>query len=147
EANARGISAFIIEKDFQGFTPAQKLDKLGMRGSSTSELVFDGCEVPARNLLGAENQGVSVLMRGLDFERVVLSGGPLGIMAEALDVAVPYVRERKQFGQAIGTVELVQGELADMYASVNACRSYAYPVAAACDRGEGTRKDAAACIL
>jgi isovaleryl-CoA dehydrogenase len=147
DAGARGISAFIIEKSFEGFTPAQKLDKLGMRGSSTSELVFDGCRVPAANLLGTENQGVSVLMRGLDYERVVLSGGPLGIMAAALDVAVPYVRERKQFGQAIGTFELVQGKLADMYASLNACRSYVYMVAGACDRGDATRKDAAACIL
>src|SRR6202051_3973374 len=137
DAGARGISAFIIEKDYKGFTAAQKLDKLGMRGSSTSELVFDGCEVPAENLLGRENQGVSVLMRGLDYERVVLSGGPLGIMAAALDVAVPYVRERKQFGQAIGTFELVQGKLADMYASLNACRSYAYMGAAACDRAGG----------
>ena len=147
EAGARGISAFIIEKGFKGFTPAQKLDKLGMRGSSTSELVFDSCEVPAANLLGTENQGVRVLMSGLDYERVVLSGGPLGIMAAALDVALPYVRERKQFGQAIGTFELVQGKLADMYASFNACRSYAYTVAAACDRADSTRKDAAACIL
>src|SRR6202035_6064121 len=133
-ARQRGISAFIIEKEFKGFTPAQKLDKLGMRGSSTSELVFDGCEVPAENLLGEENQGVSVLMRGLDYERVVLSGGTLGIMAAALNVAVPYVRERRQFGQAIGTFELVQGKLADMYASLNACRSYVYMVAGACDR-------------
>ena len=146
-ARQRGISAFIIEKDFKGFTPAQKLDKLGMRGSSTSELVFDGCEVPAENLVGEENRGVSVLMRGLDYERVVLSGGPLGLMAAALDVAVPYVRERRQFGQPIGTFELVQGKLADMYASLNACRSYAYMVAAACDRADSTRKDAAACIL
>jgi isovaleryl-CoA dehydrogenase len=147
EAGVRGISTFIIEKDFKGFKPAQKLDKLGMRGSSTSELVFDGCEVPAGNLLGTENAGVNVLMRGLDYERVVISGGPLGIMAAALDVALPYVRERKQFGQPIGTFELVQGKLADMYASLNACRSYAYMVAAACDRGDYTRKDAAACIL
>jgi len=147
EAGARGISAFIIEAGFTGFRPAQKLDKLGMRGSSTSELVFDACEVPAENLLGEEDQGVSVLMRGLDFERVVLSGGPLGIMAAALDVAVPYVRERRQFGQPIGTFELIQGKLADMYASLNACRSYAYMVAAACDRADATRKDAAACIL
>jgi len=147
QAGARGISAFIIEKTFKGFSTAQKLDKLGMRGSSTSELVFDGCEVPAVNLLGTENQGVSVLMRGLDYERVVLSGGPLGIMAAALDVAVPYVRERRQFGQPIGTFELVQGKLADMYASLNACRSYVYTVAAACDRADHTRKDAAACIL
>jgi isovaleryl-CoA dehydrogenase len=147
EAGPRGISAFIIEAGFKGFKPAQKLDKLGMRGSSTSELVFDSCEVPAENLLGEENQGVSVLMRGLDYERVVLSGGPLGIMAAALDVAVPYVRERRQFGQPIGTFELVQGKLADMYASLNACRSYAYTVAGACDRADATRKDAAACIL
>src|SRR5579862_4064831 len=147
DARTRGISAFLIEAGFKGFQPAQKLDKLGMRGSSTSELVFDGCEVPVANLLGKENQGVSVLMRGLDYERVVLSGGPLGIMAAALDVAIPYVRERKQFGQPIGTFELVQGKLADMYASFNACRSYAYMVAAACDRADATRKDAAACIL
>ncbi|MEA3152309.1 MAG: isovaleryl-CoA dehydrogenase [Gammaproteobacteria bacterium] len=147
DAGARGISAFIIEAGFAGFTPAQKLDKLGMRGSSTSELVFDGCEVPAANLLGQENHGVSVLMSGLDYERVVLSGGPLGLMAAALDVAIPYVRERRQFGQPIGTFELVQGKLADMYASFNACRSYAYTVAAACDRADSTRKDAAACIL
>jgi isovaleryl-CoA dehydrogenase len=147
EAGARGISAFIIEKSFSGFTPAQKLDKLGMRGSSTSELVFDGCEIPAENLLGTANQGVRVLMSGLDYERVVLSGGPLGIMAAALDVAVPYVRERRQFGQAIGTFELIQGKLADMYAALNACRSYAYMVASACDRADHTRKDAAACIL
>jgi len=146
-AGARGISAFLVERGFAGFTPAQKLDKLGMRGSSTSELVFDACEVPADNLLGVENGGVAVLMSGLDYERVVLSGGPLGIMAASLDVAVPYVRERKQFGQAIGTFELIQGKLADMYAALNACRSYAYTVAAACDRGEATRKDAAACIL
>jgi isovaleryl-CoA dehydrogenase len=146
-AGARGISAFLIERGFKGFTPAQKLDKLGMRGSSTSELMFDACEVPAENLLGRENGGVGVLMSGLDYERVVLSGGPLGIMAASLDVAVPYVRERKQFGQAIGTFELIQGKLADMYAALNACRSYAYTVAAACDRGEATRKDAAACIL
>jgi isovaleryl-CoA dehydrogenase len=146
-AGARGISAFIIEKGFKGFSAAQKLDKLGMRGSSTSELVFDACEVPAGNLLGTVNHGVRVLMSGLDYERVVLSGGPLGIMAAALDVAVPYVRERKQFGQAIGSFELVQGKLADMYAAFNACRSYAYTVAAACDRGDATRKDAAACIL
>jgi isovaleryl-CoA dehydrogenase len=147
DAGARGISAFLIERGFPGFTPAQKLDKLGMRGSSTSELIFDACEVPADNLLGVENGGVAVLMSGLDYERVVLSGGPLGIMAASLDVAVPYVRERKQFGQAIGTFELIQGKLADMYAALNACRSYAYTVAAACDRGEATRKDSAACIL
>ena len=130
DAGARGISAFIIESGLAGFAPSQKLDKLGMRGSSTSELVFDGCRVPAANLLGVENRGVKVLMSGLDYERVVLSGGPLGIMAAALDLVVPYVRERRQFGQAIGTFELVQGKLADMYASFNACRSYAYTVAA-----------------
>jgi isovaleryl-CoA dehydrogenase len=146
-AKARGISAFLVEKGFAGFKPAQKLDKLGMRGSNTSELVFEGCEVPAANLLGNRNEGVRVLMSGLDYERVVLSGGPLGIMAEALDVALAYTRERKQFGSPIGTFELVQGKLADMYAALNACRSYAYTVAAACDRGESTRKDAAACIL
>ena len=146
-AGARGITAFLIEKGFKGFSTAQKLDKLGMRGSSTSELVFDGCEVPAANLVGEENRGVNVLMRGLDYERVVLSGGPLGLMAAALDVAVPYVRERRQFGQPIGSFELVQGKLADMYVSLNACRSYAYMVAAACDRADATRKDAAACIL
>jgi isovaleryl-CoA dehydrogenase len=146
-AGPRGISAFLIEKGFEGFTPSQKLDKLGMRGSSTSELVFDNCEVPVQNLLGPENQGVRVLMSGLDFERLVLCGGPLGIMAQALDVALAYCRERKQFGQPIGTFELVQGKLADMYAALNACRSYAYMVAGACDRGESTRKDAAACIL
>jgi isovaleryl-CoA dehydrogenase len=146
-AKARGISAFLVEKSYPGFKPSQKLDKLGMRGSSTSELVFDGCQVPAANLLGNRNEGVRVLMSGLDYERVVLCGGPLGIMAEALDVALAYTRERKQFGSPIGTFELVQGKLADMYASLNACRSYAYTVAAACDRGESTRKDAAACIL
>jgi isovaleryl-CoA dehydrogenase len=146
-AGARGISAFLIEKTFKGFRPAQKLDKLGMRGSSTSELVFEGCEVPAANLLGDQNKGVRVLMKGLDYERLVLCGGPVGIMAEALDVALAYARERKQFGAPIGTFELVQGKLADMYAALNASRSYAYAVAAACDRGESTRKDAAACIL
>ncbi len=147
DAGAHGISAFIVERGLPGFRAAQKLDKLGMRGSNTSEQVFDGCEVPAANLLGEENRGIRVLMRGLDFERVVLSGGPLGIMAAALDVAIPYVRERRQFGQPIGAFELVQGKLADLYASFNACRSYAYTVAAACDRGDATRKDAAACIL
>ena len=146
-AGARGISAFLIENGYKGFKPAQKLDKMGMRGSSTSELVFDACEVPAANLVGELNKGVRVLMSGLDYERLVLSGGPLGIMAQALDVALAYTRERKQFGAQIGTFELVQGKLADMYAALNASRSYAYAVAAACDRGESTRKDAAACIL
>jgi isovaleryl-CoA dehydrogenase len=146
-AGARGISAFLVEKGYRGFQPSPKLDKLGMRGSSTCELVFDGCEVPARNLLGEPNGGVRVLMSGLDYERLVLCGGPLGLMAQALDVALAYVRERRQFGSPIGTFELVQGKLADMYAALNACRSYAYAVAAACDRGASTRKDAAACIL
>ncbi len=146
-AGARGISAFLVEKGFRGFKASQKLDKLGMRGSSTSELVFDACEVPAANLLGEQNKGVRVLMKGLDYERLVLCGGPLGIMAEALDVALAYARERKQFGAPIGTFELVQGKLADMYAALNASRSYAYSVAMACDRGEPARKDAAACIL
>ena len=147
ESNSRGISAFIIEKGFKGFTPAQKLDKLGMRGSSTSELVFDGCDVPAENMLGTENHGVNVLMRGLDYERVVLSGGPLGIMAACMDVVLPYLHERKQFGQPIGEFQLMQGKLADMYVTMNAARAYVYAVAAACDRGETTRKDAAGCIL
>jgi len=146
-AGSRGISAFLVEKGYRGFKPAQKLDKLGMRGSSTSELVFDGVEVPAENLLGTLNEGVRVLMRGLDYERLVLSGGPLGLMAAALDVALAYVRERRQFGNPIGTFELVQGKLADMYASLNSSRAYAYAVAKACDRKASTRKDAAACIL
>jgi isovaleryl-CoA dehydrogenase len=147
EAGAHGISAFIVEKGFAGFRAAAGLDKLGMRGSSTGELVFEGCEVPAENLLGAENQGVQVLMRGLDYERVILSGGPLGIMAAALELVVPYVRERRQFGRPIGSFELVQGKLADMYAALNASRSYVYAVAGACDRAASSRKDAAACIL
>lgn len=146
-AGPRGISAFIIEKGFKGFSTAQKLDKLGMRGSNTCELVFEDCEVPVENLLGEEGRGVNVLMSGLDYERVVLAGGPLGIMAACLDVVVPYVHERKQFGQAIGEFQLMQGKLADMYVHFNASRAYVYAVAASCDRGETTRKDAAGCIL
>ncbi|TAN11403.1 MAG: isovaleryl-CoA dehydrogenase [Rhizobiaceae bacterium] len=144
---SRGITAFLIERTMKGFSVAQKLDKLGMRGSNTGELVFDDVEVPFDNVLGEENKGVEVLMSGLDYERVVLSGGPLGIMAACLDVAVPYVRERRQFGQAIGDFQLIQGKLADMYTQLNACRAYVYAVASACDRGETTRKDSAGCIL
>ncbi len=146
-AGARGISAFIVERDTVGFSRSPKLDKLGMRGSNTCELVFVDAHVPAENLLGGEGRGVNVLMSGLDYERVVLSGGPLGIMQACLDVVLPYVHERKQFGQPIGQFELVQGKLADMYAVLNASRAYVYAVAAACDRGDATRKDAAAAIL
>ncbi|PSJ65772.1 isovaleryl-CoA dehydrogenase [Kumtagia ephedrae] len=144
---SRGITAFIIERSMKGFSVAQKLDKLGMRGSNTGELVFADVEVPYENVLHQEGKGVEVLMSGLDYERVVLAGGPLGIMAACLDVAVPYVRERRQFGQAIGDFQLVQGKLADMYVTMNAARAYVYAIAAACDRGETTRKDAAGCIL
>jgi isovaleryl-CoA dehydrogenase len=147
EANSRGITAFIIEKDFEGFSTAQKLDKLGMRGSNTCELVFENCEVPEENVLGEVGKGVQVLMSGLDYERVVLSGGPLGIMQACMDVVVPYVHERKQFGQPIGEFELMQGKLADMYTSLSSQRAYVYAVAQSCDRGEATRKDAAGCIL
>ena len=147
QAGARGITAFLIEKEMKGFATAQKLDKLGMRGSSTCELVFTDCEVPYENVLGEEGGGAGVLMSGLDYERVVLAGGPLGIMAACMDVVVPYVHERKQFGQAIGEFQLMQGKLADMYSTMNACRAYVYAVAAACDRGQTTRKDAAGCIL
>ncbi|MHB1110501.1 MAG: isovaleryl-CoA dehydrogenase [Devosia sp.] len=146
-AGPKGITAFLIEKGFAGFTAAQKLDKLGMRGSNTCELVFENCEVPEENVLGAAGDGTKVLMSGLDYERVVLSGGPLGIMASVMDVVLPYVHERKQFGQAIGEFQLMQGKLADMYTTFSACRAYVYAVAAACDRGETTRKDAAGCIL
>ncbi|GAB4347827.1 MAG: isovaleryl-CoA dehydrogenase [Oricola sp.] len=146
-AGPRGITAFLIEKGFKGFSTAQKLDKLGMRGSNTCELVFEDCEVPLENVLGEEGKGVNVLMSGLDYERVVLAAGPVGIMAAALDVVVPYVHEREQFGQPIGTFQLMQGKLADMYTTMNACRAYVYAVAAACDRGETTRKDSAGCIL
>ncbi|MBZ9990282.1 isovaleryl-CoA dehydrogenase [Mesorhizobium sp. BH1-1-5] len=147
ERHSRGITAFIVEKAMAGFSVAQKLDKLGMRGSNTGELVFENVEVPFENVLHEEGRGVEVLMSGLDYERTVLSGGPIGLMAACLDVAVPYVHERKQFGQPIGTFQLVQGKLADMYSTMNAARAYVYAVAAACDRGETTRKDAAGCVL
>ncbi|MCA0450812.1 MAG: isovaleryl-CoA dehydrogenase [Proteobacteria bacterium] len=146
-AGARGITAFLIEKSFKGFSVAQKLDKLGMRGSNTGELVFQDCEVPEGNVLGAVGKGVNVLMSGLDYERAVLAGGPLGIMQAALDVALPYVHERQQFGQAIGEFQLVQGKLADMYTTTNACKAYVYAVTRACDAGRTTRKDAAGAIL
>jgi isovaleryl-CoA dehydrogenase len=144
---SRGITAFIIERGMKGFSVAQKLDKLGMRGSNTGELVFQDVDVPFENVVHQHGRGVEVLMSGLDYERVVLAGGPLGIMAACLDVVMPYVRDRRQFGQAIGDFQLVQGKLADMYATMNACRAYVYAVAAACDRKETTRKDAAGCIL
>ncbi len=147
EAGPRGITAFLVEKGFKGFSIAQKLDKLGMRGSPTCELVFEDCEVPEENVLGEVGKGVNVLMSGLDYERAVLAAGPLGIMQAALEVAVPYVHERKQFGKSIGEFQLVQGKLADMYTTANACRAYVYAVAQACDRGETTRKDAAGAIL
>lgn len=146
-AGSKGITAFLITKDMVGFSTAQKLDKLGMRGSNTCELVFQDVDVPLDNVLGIEGEGAKVLMSGLDFERVVLAAGPLGIMAAAMDVVVPYVHERKQFGKAIGTFQLMQGKLADMYTTMNACRAYVYAVASACDRGETTRKDSAGCIL
>ena len=146
-AGSRGITAFIVEQGMKGFSTAQKLDKLGMRGSNTCELVFEDCDIPFDNVLGEEGQGVEILMSGLDYERVVLAGGPLGIMAAALDIVMPYVHERTQFGEPIGTFQLMQGKLADMYTTTNACRAYVYAVAAACDRGETTRKDAAGCIL
>ena len=144
---SRGITAFIIEKEMQGFSTGEKLDKLGMRGSNTCELVFENCEVPFENILGEEGKGVEVLMSGLDYERVVLAAGPLGIMASALDTVVPYVHERKQFGQAIGNFQLMQAKMADMYTTYNACKSYVYRVAEACDKGKITRKDSAGCIL
>jgi isovaleryl-CoA dehydrogenase len=147
DSDARGITAFLIEKGFKGFSTAQKLDKLGMRGSDTSELVFEDCEVPQDNVLGRPGAGVQVLMSGLDYERVVLAAGPLGLMAACMDVVLPYVHERKQFGQAIGEFQLVQGKLADMYVAMNAARAYVYAVAKACDRGETTREDAAGAIL
>ena len=147
DAGSRGITAFLIEKEMAGFSTAQKLDKLGMRGSNTCELVFENCEVPFENVLGEEGRGVNVLMSGLDFERVVLAAGPVGIMAAAMDVVTPYIHEREQFGQPIGTFQLMQGKIADMYTTMNACRAYVYAVAAACDRGETTRKDSAGCIL
>ncbi|MDP7143200.1 MAG: isovaleryl-CoA dehydrogenase [Alphaproteobacteria bacterium] len=147
DGGSKGITAFIIEKGMAGFTTAQKLDKLGMRGSNTCELVFENCSVPAENVLGEIGKGVNVLMSGLDYERVVLSGGPLGIMQACMDVVVPYVHERKQFGKSIGTFELMQGKMADMYTALSSQRAYVYAVAAACDRGETARKDAAGCIL
>ncbi len=149
DANAgpRGITAFLIEKGMKGFATAQKLDKLGMRGSNTCELVFRDCEVPAENVLGEEGRGVNVLMSGLDYERAVLAGGPLGIMGACLDIVLPYVHERKQFGQPIGEFQLMQGKLADMYVTYSACRAYVYAVGQALDRGETTRKDAAGAIL
>jgi len=146
-AGSRGITAFIVERGTPGFKSAQKLDKLGMRGSSTSELVFDDCRIPAANRVGAENDGVRVLMSGLDYERVVLAGGSLGLHAAALDVVLPYIRERRQFGVPIGTFELMQGKIADMYASLNAARAYVYSVARACDARTVRRRDAASCIL
>ncbi|MEO1891239.1 MAG: isovaleryl-CoA dehydrogenase [Alcanivorax sp.] len=147
DAGPRGITAFIVERDFPGFSRAQKLDKLGMRGSNTCELVFENCEVPEENILGALNQGVRVLMSGLDYERTVLSGGATGIMQACLDVVLPYVHERKQFGQAIGEFQLMQGKLADMYVTLNASRAYLYQVARNCDAGHSSRKDAAGAIL
>jgi isovaleryl-CoA dehydrogenase len=146
-AGPRGITAFLIERDFKGFATAQKLDKLGMRGSDTGELVFEDCEVPADNVLGEVGKGVSVLMSGLDYERAVLAAGPLGIMQAAMDVVIPYVHQRRQFGEPIGNFQLVQGKLADMYTTMNACKAYVYAVARACDRGETARKDAAGAIL
>ncbi len=147
DAGTHGITAFVVEKGMAGFSTAQKLDKLGMRGSNTSELVFEDCEVPGENVLGEVNGGVAVLMSGLDYERVVLAAGPLGIMQSCMDVVMPYVHERRQFGRPIGEFELMQGKLADMYTTMNACRAYVYAVAAACDRGETARKDAAGAIL
>ena len=146
-AGARGMTAFLVEKTFKGFSIAQKLDKLGMRGSDTGELVFADVEVPAENVLGAEGKGVNVLMSGLDYERAVLAAGPLGIMQACMDLVIPYVHERKQFGQPIGTFQLMQGKLADMYTTMNACRAYVYTVARACDAGRASRKDAAGAIL
>jgi Acyl-CoA dehydrogenases len=147
EAGSKGITAFIIEKGFAGFRTAQKLDKLGMRGSNTCELVFEDCEVPEENVLGKVNQGVRVLMSGLDYERLVLAGGPLGIMQACMDTVLPYLHERHQFGQPIGEFQLMQGKVADMYTTLNACKAYVYAVARACDRGQTVRKDAAGAIL
>ncbi len=146
-AGSRGITAFIVERDYPGFSRHQKLDKLGMRGSNTCELVFNDCQVPAENVLGGEGRGVAVLMSGLDYERTVLSGGPIGIMQACLDVVLPYIHDRKQFGQPIGEFQLMQGKIADMYADLNASRAYLYAVAKACDLGQDSRKDAAAVIM
>ena len=147
DAGARGITAFLIEKGMPGFSCAQKLDKLGMRGSNTGELVFQDCEVPEENVMGGVGRGVNVLMSGLDYERAVLAAGPIGIMQACMDVVVPYIHERKQFGQAIGEFQLMQGKIADMYTTLNAARAYVYAVAKSCDRRETTRKDAAGAIL
>ncbi|BBK35762.1 isovaleryl-CoA dehydrogenase [Allostella sp. ATCC 35155] len=147
DAGPRGITAFLVEKGMKGFSTAQKLDKLGMRGSNTCELIFEDCEVPEENLLGDLGRGVNVLMSGLDYERAVLAAGPIGIMQACMDVVVPYVHERKQFGQPIGEFQLIQGKLADMYTTMNACKAYVYAVARACDAGQTTRKDAAGAIL
>jgi len=147
DAGPKGITAFLIERDFAGFSTAQKLDKLGMRGSSTCELVFEDCAVPEENIMGGLNNGVRVLMSGLDYERTVLSGGPLGIMQAAMDVVLPYIHERKQFDTPIGMFQLMQGKMADMYTTMNACKAYVYAVAKACDRDETARKDAAGAIL
>ncbi len=147
DAGPKGITAFIVESGFDGFSTAQKLDKLGMRGSDTGELIFENCEVPKENILGEVNKGVNVLMSGLDYERAVLAAGSLGIMQAAMDIVLPYVHERKQFGKPIGTFQLMQGKIADMYTIMNAAKSYVYMVAQACDRGETTRKDAAGAIL
>ena len=144
---SKGITAFIVERDLPGFSRHQKLDKLGMRGSNTCELVFQDCRVPAENILGGEGRGVAVLMSGLDYERTILSGGPVGIMQACMDIVVPYIHDRKQFGQAIGEFQLIQGKIADMYTELSACRAFLYAVAAACDRGQESRKDAAAVIL
>ncbi|HEX4118669.1 MAG TPA: isovaleryl-CoA dehydrogenase [Rhizomicrobium sp.] len=146
-AGAKGITAFLIERGMKGYSVSQKLDKMGMRGSDTAELVFQDCEVPLQQVMGAENKGVNVLMSGLDYERTVLAGGPLGIMQACLDVVIPYVRERKQFGQAIGSFQLVQAKVADMYVALNSARAYVYAVARACDAGKTTRFDAAGAIL
>ena len=147
DAHQHGITAFLIERGMKGFSTAQKLDKLGMRGSDTCELVFEDCEVPEENILGPLNKGVQVLMSGLDYERVVLAAGPIGIMQACMDIVVPYIHERKQFGKSIGEFQLMQGKIADMYVTMNAVKSYVYAVAKACDRGETTRKDAAGAIL
>ena len=147
DGGSRGITAFLVEKAFPGFSTAQKLDKLGMRGSNTCELVFQDCDVPEENVLGTVGGGVEVLMSGLDYERVVLAAGPLGIMQSCMDIVIPYVHERRQFGKPIGEFQLMQGKLADMYTTMNACRAYVYSVSRACDRGETTRKDAAGAIL
>ena len=147
DAGSRGITAFLVEQGFSGFNPAQKLDKLGMRGSSTSELIFEDCEIPEENVLGEVGRGVAVLMSGLDFERLVLTGGPLGIMQSCLDAVMPYVHQREQFGQPIGEFQLIQAKLADMYTALSACQAYTYAVARAADRGRISRKDAAGCLL